>query len=387
MRNARRCLMMMTMPLFLTACILTSDPVVAPEEAQDVPGLAGHWRATNGSEDVYIRAEPRGDYSMSETTREFKYLWRARRLDRTRYVAEMPLSDLDANVAVLFEILPGYGFVHHDIAPSLIKEVAQKTGLRVSGEPPTILSQQPRKLIDATLKALMIGRDPESALLYIRQGAFVEPGGEANSSKAMQQLLQQGQTEAAITMGRYLSDRGDVPAQLILMSLASAGLLDRSEGIRHGLRAVQSERTGREAELGQLYATPGEPGATISEADATEALFWLATAQLDSATPANQERIREMTKVICYKRDLAAIKGCLETVPTYWKVQAVTARQVQDAVTKWVRVQTLLEAKQARQQEIDQEIQAEERRRQELEAEYRALEIQVCGRPGCYRKK
>lgn len=371
----------------LTACILTDDPVVGPGEAQEIPGLAGYWIPVGNGGNLFLRANPDGSYSQGNTADDLGSVWRVQHLGQAEYLLEVrvPDEEFPYGALVFFDLQPGYIRFYEGVTDSMVRQAASKTGLRLEtvDKTPFIIPGQSRELILATLKEVKSRHDPKDLASYIRQGGFVESGGETNSFSTMLQLLERGDVKTVIEMGRYLSDRGDVQAQRTLMTLAGAGRLDRAEGIRHGLRAIMSARTGDEMELANLYAQPAEPGASVSKADAEAALLLLATAQLEKPAPEIQRRIQQLSQVVCGGQDPKAMQGCLETQPAYWNMRAAVARQMQDVAAKLIQTEVAQAAAKARQQAIQEEMKAAQAEKQGLQAKKQALEIELCGRPGC----
>lgn len=332
-----------------------------------------------------------GSYNQGSTAGELAAVWRVQRLGQAEYLLEVRLPKEDPRYGLLlfFEHYPGYLRFFGGVSDSMVREAASKTGLNLGtvNKMPSITQGQSKELILATLQEIKSRHDPKNLIFYVRQGGFVEPGGETNSFSTMLPLLQRGDTAAVVEMGRYLSDRGDIQAQRTLMSLASAGVLDRAEGIRHGRRAIQSAPTGDEIELANLYLQSAESEMPVSEDDAKEALLLLATAQLNKPTTNVEPQIKKLSQVVCGRQDSTTMKRCMETQASYWKMRAAATRQMQQMAAEVIEAELAQARTMARQRALQEEVNDAEAEKKKLQAEREALETELCGRPGCAARK
>lgn len=94
----------------LSACIVTEDPVIGPQRAHEVPGLAGFWVPAGAGENLFLRVNSDGSYSQGNTAGELAAEWRVQRLGQAEYLLEVRLPKEDPRYGLLlfFEHYPGY---------------------------------------------------------------------------------------------------------------------------------------------------------------------------------------------------------------------------------------------------------------------------------------
>src|SRR5690606_11850317 len=126
-----------------------------------------------------------------------------RKLDKGYFVAELRKPEAELNMVVLGKVLPDY-LALYAFSEEQMLAAAAKTGLRLDakGGPPTIVPGASAAALLETFKALSADVGFDQAVIYTRQGSFVEPWGEGKSHAAMGRLLEAGKIAAAIEMGR-----------------------------------------------------------------------------------------------------------------------------------------------------------------------------------------
>lgn len=162
----------------LASCLLqTVDPVVGADDAQEIPGLAGHWKQVGGNNDVFLRVNPDGSYSMGFTAADLNIPWRVMSLDDAGYIVEMRTDNDDEGVLGLFSLDGDHMYIQFDWTLTLIEQVAAETGLLIRENEKlssTILPGQSKDLVLAALKKLGSAQPQTDRTLFIRQGEFID---------------------------------------------------------------------------------------------------------------------------------------------------------------------------------------------------------------------
>ncbi len=159
--------------------------------------------------------------------------------------------------------------------------------------------------------------------MFRRNGYFTEAGGEKNSLDAIKRLEKKTDIRGMIQVARYLSDRGNVNAQIRLFKLALTNQLSVEEGIKHGQRAAVQDRN-LAIRLMSLYVELPDTG-KITKAVAEEAVRWIHIAAEEE--PRYEELSPKLMKILahhyCRVEDPSNLDECTNNYALIWRTQAL----------------------------------------------------------------
>lgn len=311
--------------VLMSGCIYSEEPVIDISDAIEVPGIAGYWEPLDNKQDkLLVRHNADNSMSLGDGTGDMSITLRAIRVHPSYYLFEV-VNPSAPSILVIGAITPDY-FAFYRIDPETFRDAAQKRGLVLTtGANGHIIQRgQSAERVVNTMNDVVSSTDfVKNYELFRRKGSFTEAGGESNTLEAVKRLEKKKDAKGMIAVARYLSDRGNHIAQLMLLRFALQGRLSVEEGVKHGQRAAAQDHSVA-PHLLSLYVKFLEK-VPIKKTVAEEAFRW--TYFATEVDPKYKEPGDKLMKIFafnyCRNTTTSDVLDCTDTFNLIWRSHAL----------------------------------------------------------------